>query len=105
MRSPEIKTLQFSEINKRLFVAIVILAVAFFGAQILVTSQVGTKSAEIDQIRAEKDTLRLENEILRSKINEVRSISFIEDLAENDAYNEKYIITLDAPITDDIALQ
>lgn len=81
----------FKSINKKLIVAIGILAISFFATQMFIASSVGTKSEAIEDIRIQKDQLRLENEILQAKIDKKRSITNIEKIAEKYNLQEKQV--------------
>jgi hypothetical protein len=69
----------FKKLNNRMRIAFLVMFTIFFLVQVYYTSKVGTKSAEIEQIRIEKDQLRLENEIINSKISEAMSLTKIEE--------------------------
>ena len=69
----------FVSLNKKLFALILLCLTAFFFIQIYITSLVGTKSAEVEAVRIEKDQIRLENEILKSRIDENKSIAKLEE--------------------------
>lgn len=71
----------FKSINKRLGLLIILLLIAFFGAQFYMTSKIGTSNAAIEQIRIEKNSLRLENEILSAKVDESKSLTKIMEAA------------------------
>ncbi len=101
----EKQTYIFLNINKRLWTLIFVLIATFFVAQIFITSQVGTKSAEIDAIRTERDELRLENEILSSQIDEAKSIENIKKASEKFGLSEITVQILDnLAATSDLAL-
>ncbi len=95
--------LDINKINARLFLVVCLIGFGFFGVQILITSQVGTKSTEIEIIRKEKDQLRLENEIIKSKINEARSLTNSKEVIEKYQLQEKPIYSLDRAGQSDIA--
>ena len=87
-----------------MFVAILIMVVTFFVSQIYITSVIGTSNAAIEEIRKEKDRLRLTNEILSSKIDELKSVKNIEAVSEKYGLSEKHIEQISLPFND-IALE
>lgn len=84
----------FKNINKNLIYFNVALIVLFFVSQILVTSILGTKTQEIDNIRNEKETLRLQNEILTSDIDKMKSVASSEEIKEKYNLVEKKVTFL-----------
>ena len=87
----------FKKINNRMRIAFLVMFAIFFLVQVYYTSKVGTKSAEIEQIRIEKDQLRLENEILNSKISEAMSITKIEEKVKAMGLTQKIAEELQEP--------
>jgi regulator of replication initiation timing len=85
----------FKSLNRKLVGLVLITAIVSFGAQIYITAKVGTKTAEIEYIRNEKDRLRLENEILKSKIDKSLSVTNIEESISKYNLEEKQIIELE----------
>lgn len=104
MSSKEKNSTKLYKLNAKLTLVILVLVFAFFTSQILVTSRVGTKSTEIDIIRSEKDTLRLENEILKSKIDEAKSIQNFQDIQKKLDLSEKTVQLLNPQEPDNLAL-
>jgi hypothetical protein len=88
------RKISFNRLNKRLFIVNGFLLAIFFIGQIAVTSMVGTKSSEIETIRAEKDRLRLENEILTAKIDEAKSVDRAKDVISKYNLQEKQVNVL-----------
>lgn len=78
-------------------IAFLVMFAIFFLVQVYYTSKVGTKSAEIEQIRIEKDRLRLENEILNSKISEAMSLTKIEEKVKAMGLTQKFAQELEEP--------
>lgn len=103
MSKNKTKTISLKGINKKLFIINAILLVSFFVSQILVTSSIGTKSSEIEEIRKEKDRLRLENEIIGSDIDKAKSVDSLESVIEKYNLQEKNIISLEEGSSDNIA--
>lgn len=83
--------------NSMLLRACLVLLVAFFIIQMLVTATLGTKSQEIDAIRAEKDKLRLQNDIVTSQINEAKTIAATKEVQEKYNLHEKGVNFLENP--------
>jgi cell division protein FtsL len=94
----------FKKLNQKLILSIFILSVSYFSSQIYITSHVGTKNAEIDSISNEKENLRLENDILTSKINELRSLEKVRTIADKYNLVEKQVQELDRKESFDVAI-
>jgi cell division protein FtsL len=92
--SAQKRKISFNRLNKRLFLANSFLLAIFFISQIAVTSIVGTKSSEIENIRTEKDRLRLENEILTAQIDEAKSVDRAKDVISKYDLQEKQVNVL-----------
>ncbi len=84
----------FKSLNNKLGVLVAVMLVLFFVIQIYATSLIGTKSSEIEQIRIQRDQLRLENEILNSKIDNLKSVANIEEIAKKFNLNPKTVTQL-----------
>ncbi len=97
-------SISLQKVQRNLIVLIIILSVSYIGLQIFVTSSVGTKSEEIDKVRAEKVQLRLENEILTAKIDKSKSLENIKDVAEKFKLKNKNVKFLEEPKFDGVAL-
>lgn len=98
------KKRSFSKLNAYLGYLIIILAVVYVATQVLVTSMVGTKSEEIDNVRQEKAELRLQNEILTSKIDGAKSLDFAKDLAQRESLETKNVNFLEENDGTNVAL-
>jgi cell division protein FtsB len=96
------RNLSFKKINSRLLLLNVCLVLSFFGIQMLITSAIGTKSAELESIRREKDEVRLSNEILTAEIDELKSFEKIKSLIEKQELIQKNVIFLEEPTEIDI---
>jgi len=94
----------FKALNKKLFFSTLLLIAGFFFVQIYITSLVGTKSTEIENIRFQKDNIRLENEILQSQIDQQYSMENIKKVAEKYKLTEKYVEEVDAKQGPNVAL-
>lgn len=105
MNNRQIKKISFNKLNSYLGTLIIILAIAYVGTQVVVTSMVGTKSEEIDNVRQEKAELRLENEILTSKIDGSKSLDNAKDLAQKAGLENKNINFLEKTDGTNVALQ
>jgi len=77
-----LKTIDFKDVNKRLIIINGILLLAFFAVQVVITSQYGTKTQEIDATRAEKDSVRQENKYLESEIDKAKTFSATKDVID-----------------------
>jgi len=98
------KSISFNKLNSYLGTLIIVLAVLYVGTQVLVTSMVGTKSEEIDNVRQEKAELRLENEILTSKIDGSKSLDNAKDLAQKAGLENKNVNFLEKTEGNNVAL-
>lgn len=98
------KSISFNKLNSYLGTLIIVLAVLYVGTQVVVTSMVGTKSEEIDNVRQEKAELRLENEILTSKIDGAKSLDNAKDLAEKAGLEGKNVNFLEKTDGNNVAL-
>ncbi|CAG1022569.1 hypothetical protein DOJK_01755 [Patescibacteria group bacterium] len=94
----------FHKLNRILTILIVALFIVYVGLQMVVTSMVGTKSEEIDNVRAQKAELRLENEILTSKIDGARSLDNAKDLQEKSNLETKNVNFLEKADGSNVAL-
>lgn len=65
-------------INRQLIFVLGILLVAFVAVQFIILATLGTKGAEIADIRTQMDDLRISNEYLRSEIDKARTSGQIE---------------------------
>ncbi|MEO6729189.1 MAG: hypothetical protein ABIM99_04675 [Candidatus Dojkabacteria bacterium] len=97
------KIISFKKINKKLLTINAILVVGFFASQILVTSVLGTKTQEIDEIRQTKDDLRLKNEILTAQIDKAKTITASQELVERLKLSTKDVTFLNDKTPDDLA--
>ncbi|MFS8130541.1 MAG: hypothetical protein ACMG57_01040 [Candidatus Dojkabacteria bacterium] len=97
------KIISFKKINKKLFTINAILVIGFFGSQILVTSVLGTKTQEIDEIRQTKDDLRLQNEILTAQIDKAKTINASQELIDRLKLSAKDVTFLNDKTPDDLA--
>lgn len=68
----------FARINRKLIMILVLLGITFIAAQFTILATLGTKGAEIGQIRVEMDKLRLENETLQAEIDKAKTTDMIE---------------------------
>mgnify|MGYP001235121695 CR=1 FL=1 len=98
------KSVSFNKLNSYLGTLIIILAVLFVGTQVVVTSMVGTKSEEIDNVRQEKAELRLQNEILTSKIDGSKSLDNAKDIAQKGGLESKNVNFLEKTDGNNVAL-
>lgn len=97
------KVISFKKINKKLLTINIVLVIAFFGSQILVTSILGTKTQEIDEIRQSKDDLRLQNEILTAQIDKSKTINASQELVDRLKLSTKGVTFLNDNTSDDLA--
>ena len=97
------KIISFKKINTKLLTINLILVVGFFASQILVTSVLGTKTQEIDEIRQKKDDLRLENEILTAQIDKSKTINASQELVERLNLSTKDVTFLNDQTIDELA--
>ncbi|MEP7103552.1 MAG: hypothetical protein ABI721_02495 [Candidatus Dojkabacteria bacterium] len=97
------KLISFKKINKKLITLNVFLIIAFFASQILITSVLGTKTQEIDEIRQRKEELRLQNEILTAQIDKSKTINASQELVDRLKLTSKDITFLNDSSTDDLA--
>jgi len=97
------KLISFKKINKKLLTINIILLVGFFSSQILVTSVLGTKTQEIDEIRQKKDDLRLQNEILTAQIDKSTTINASQELVDRLKLSTKDVTFLNDKTSDDLA--
>lgn len=104
MQRGNIKTISLSKLNKNLMFLNLTLLIGFFGLQVLITVIIGTKGSEIENLRTQKEEIRLENEIINSKINEMKSLSKIQEIVDSEDLVQKNVIYLDSTDTDDVAL-
>lgn len=100
----EYKNISFSKLNSYLGTIIIFLAIFFVGTQVVVTSMVGTKSEEIENVRQEKADLRLQNEILTSKIDGAKSLDNAKDVAQKEGLENKNINFLEKTDGTNVAL-
>jgi len=98
------KNLSFNKLNSYLGYIIIILAILYVGTQVVVTSMVGTKSEEVENVRQEKAELRLQNEILTSKIDGSKSLDNAKDLAQKEGLENKNINFLEKTDGTNVAL-
>lgn len=98
------KNVSFNKLNSYLSTIIIFLAIAFVGTQVVVTSMVGTKSEEIENVRQEKADLRLQNEILTSKIDGAKSLDNAKDVAQKEGLENKNINFLEKTDGTNVAL-
>lgn len=70
----EENSMNFSKLNKKLLIVVIVLSAIFLFTHFAITALVGTKGDSIDEIRKEKSELRLENEILASEIDSLKTI-------------------------------
>lgn len=98
------KKKNFISINNRLVVLNALLLLAFFASQILITSLVGTKSQEIDQIRSEKNELRSENKIVSAEIDRLKSFAAAEEIINKYHLQAKDVIFLEESDLNGLAL-
>lgn len=96
--------LDFNKVNNRLVGVIIAVALLYVTVQVFVTSNVGTKSEEIDHVRTEKAQLRLENEILTSKIDQAKSLEVAKDIANEVKLENKEVNFLIEQNKNDVAL-
>lgn len=97
------KNTGMATINKNLIIINIILFGLFIALQIGITTAIGTKSAEIEEIRRQKDEVRLNIEILQSDIDEARAKANVEDIIENKSLETKPVVVLDNDRSDEIA--
>jgi cell division protein FtsL len=103
-RNTDYKKVSFNKLNGYLGVLIVVLAIMYVGAQVVVTSMVGTKSEEIENVREQKAELRLQNEILTAKIDGAKSLDNAKDLAQKAGLETKNINFLEKTDGTNVAL-
>ncbi|RMD76694.1 hypothetical protein D6810_03205 [Candidatus Dojkabacteria bacterium] len=87
----------------RLIAVNIVLFSVYILIQVFITSQVGTKSREIDLLRQEKARLRTENEFLKSEIQKESSLSSAMGLVEKYSLEKKDSVILDVSNLDRIA--
>lgn len=98
------KKKNFISINNRLVVLNGLLLVGFFVSQILITSLVGTKSQEIDQIRSEKNELRSENKIISAEVDRLKSFAAAEEIIDRYHLQAKDVTFLEESDLNGLAL-
>lgn len=96
--------LNFNNVNNKLTLLIIIVTFVYIAVQVFVTSNVGTKSEEIDHVRTEKAQLRLENEILTSKIDQAKSLEVAKDIRNEFELENKEVHFLVEQNKNDVAL-
>jgi cell division protein FtsL len=94
----------FNKLNKYLFFTLIALAIMYVGTQVVVTSMVGTKSEEIENVRQQKADLRLQNEILTSKIDGAKSLEKARELAQKAGLENKNVNFLEKTDGTNVAL-